>query len=205
MSTTEERRRYFRIDDSLHLSLTPVVAADLDRCLAGLGHREADDFTLMTALGAIGQQAAAGLHRIELRDPDLAEQLRALDRKLDLIARALVAKGVDLTDRPTRAVNLSAGGMALQGRDPYAPGQVLEIRMLLLPSYVGILAYGTVVECAPVDGPGADPAYPYRLRVDFSFMCETDRDALSRHVLLKQAEWLRRQRARPEAEGPDGA
>jgi PilZ domain len=206
MSTNDERRRFFRIEDFVHLSLTVVPPGELDRRLGALQQRVGDSFTLMTTLGGLTQQAAAALRRIEARDPDVADYLKALDKKLELIARAFLAEEVELADRPARAVNLSAGGMALHSRDTYAQGQVLEIKMLLLPSYTGILSYGTVVECIPWGEGEEDLEYPYRLRVDFSFMRDSDRDALIRHVLLKQAEGLRRRREQRgiEAEGDYG-
>lgn len=78
---------------------------------------------------------------------------------------------------------------------------MLEVKLLLLPTYTGILTYGTLVDCVEVEGEEADAEYPYRLRIDFSFMRESDRDALIRHVLLKQSEWLRARREKREQEG----
>jgi len=198
MSKNDERRRFFRIEDSVHLNLTAVPSGELAHHIEDLEHRVVDGFTLMATLEALSQQVAASLRRIEAKTPDVADYLKILDKKLDLIAQAFLAEGVDLVNQPTRMVNLSASGMAVHSRDPFDPGQALEIKMLLLPSYTGILTYGTVIECASSEGADADPSYPYRLRIDFSFMRDHDRDALIRHVLLKQAEGLRRRRGRQE-------
>jgi len=134
----------------------------------------------------------------QAQTPDIADYLKALDKKLELISKAFLTEEVDMMDKPARAVNLSAGGMAVYGRESMQPGKVLEIKMLLLPSLTGILTFGTLVDCLRMEGAELDPEYPYRLRIDFSFMRDTDRDALIRHVLLKQAEWLRHQREKRE-------
>jgi hypothetical protein len=195
----DERRRFFRIEDSVHMSLRAVRREELDQSLQGLeGGGASGSFSLMTRLNMVNQQVSASLRRIESRDPDVADYLKALDRKLDILAKAFLAEEVDITDKPARAVNLSAGGMAVHSRDSFEADTVVEIKMLLLPSYSGVLTYGTVVDCRPLQGDDYDADYPYLLRIDFSFMRDADRDALIRHVLLKQAEWLRRRREERE-------
>ncbi len=194
----DERRRFFRIDDSVHLTLRKVPGDELETRVESLGRNMNSSFSLMTGLSAIGQQVAASLRRIELKDPDVADYLKAIDRKLELIGRAFLAEEVDIADQPARAVNLRGGGMAVHSRDIMEEGTVLEIKLLLLPSYTGIITYGTLVGCRPLPEDEADPDYPYLLRIDFSFMRDADRDALIRHVLLKQAEWLRERREKRE-------
>ena len=72
---------------------------------------------------------------------------------------------------------IRASGMALQSREPCAAGTVLEIKMLLLPSYSGIRTLGKVVECDRAGHGEPADEYPFRLRIDFSFMRDLDRDA----------------------------
>jgi hypothetical protein len=199
--TDSERRRFFRIEDSVHLGLRVIPEAELAERVARLENNVAGSFGLMTGITALTQTVAACLRRIENRDPDVADYLKVLDRKIDLLARAFLSEEADIADKPARAVNLSAGGMAVHSREAMAEGTLLEIRLLLLPSYTGIVTYGAVVGSRPVaaeDGPDTDPEFPYLVRIDFSFMREPDRDALIRHILLKQGEWLRRRRERTE-------
>jgi len=196
----EERRRFFRIEDSVHMSLRVVPKDELDQRLSRLEGNVADSFSLMTSLNIVTQQVSAALRRIEARDPDVADYLKALDKKLDILSKAFLSEEVDISDKPARAVNLSAGGVAVHSRDAFEVDEVLEIKMLLLPTYTGVLTFGTVVDCQLLKEEERDPDYPYLLRVDFSFIRDSDRDALIRHVLLKQAEWLRRRREKKERE-----
>ena len=82
--TGQDRRSYFRIDDTVRMSLRRVrpeeVAARLDR----LEHDLAGNFTVLSSLAAITAQMTAGLRRIENRDPDLAAYLRAIDQKIEV-------------------------------------------------------------------------------------------------------------------------
>ncbi len=198
----DERRRFFRIKDAVHLSLRVIKKEELDQRLLSLEQNVLDSFSLMTAINNIGQQASVALRRIELNNPDVADYLKAIDKKIDLISKAFLAEEVDISDKPARAVNLSAGGMAVHAKSQLEAGAILEIRMLLLPSYTGIVTYGRLVDCVSLEGGIEDPEYPYLLRIDFSFMRDADRDALIRHILQKQAEWLRRRRE--ELEQQDG-
>lgn len=195
---TDERRRFFRIDDSVHLGLKAVPQAELDQRIQDLEHRVGDSFTLVNSLNAITQQQSPHLRRIEQDYPDIAAYLRSLDKKLELLSQALLVEEVEMMDKPAIPVNLSAGGMAVHSRDPIPEGTLVEIKLLLVPSYTGILTYGRVVNCGNASPAERDPDYPYVLRIDFSFIRDADQDALIRHVLLKQAEWLRRRRERRE-------
>jgi c-di-GMP-binding flagellar brake protein YcgR len=198
LNDTDERRRFFRIEDAVHMNLRVVSKAELEQRLQCQAHKVSDSFSLMIGLNAIGQQVSAALRRIEAKDPDVADYLKALDKKVDLISKAFLVEEVDIADKPARAVNLSAGGMALHAKEQLEAGSILEIRMLLLPSYTGIVTYGTLVDCSELSREEGDNEYPYLLRVDFSFMRDTERDALIRHILQKQAEWLRRRREERE-------
>ncbi len=187
----EERRRFFRIDDLVHLSYRVVAAEDLPDTLEQLEHNVADSFSVVPNLIALSQQMAPCLHKIEQNDPDVANYLRSIDQKIEMLGRAISAKDSGITDQPARPVNLSAGGLAVRSAEAVAEGVMLEIKMLLLPSFTGILTYGSVVACEPMDG---DEDYGYCLRVDFSHMRDVDRDALIRHLLRRQADLLRKRR-----------
>ncbi len=187
----EERRRFFRINDLIHLSYRVVAAQDLPETLEQLEHSVADSFSVIPNLNALSQQMAPCLHKIEQSDPDVANYLRSIDQKIEMLGRAISAKDSGITDQPARSVNLSAGGLAVRAAEAVAEGATLEIKMLLLPSFTGILTYGSVVACEPMDG---DEEYGYCLRVDFSHMRDVDRDALIRHLLRRQADSLRKRR-----------
>ena len=143
-----ERRSYFRIDDTVRMGLRRVPPEELEARLDRHEHDLAGNFTVMSSLAAVTAQMAAGLRRIENRDPDLAAYLRAIDQKIEVIGRAFIASEPDLVSEVAKPVNLSAGGMCAGVDEHYAPGTELEIRLLLFPSFTGLMIYGTVVDCA---------------------------------------------------------
>ena len=194
MSRTEvDRRNYFRVDDTVRLSLRPLDPAEINDRLDRLEQDLAGNFTVMSSLAAITSQMSVGLRRIENRDPDLAAYLRAIDHKIEVIGRAFLAHEPELTAERAVAVNLSAGGMCVGVDDCLEVGGPVEIRMLLFPSFTGLMIYGTVVECGDSDG---DEAGGFRklMRIEFTYIREQERELLIRHLLRRQSNMLRDER-----------
>jgi hypothetical protein len=192
---TDERREFFRIDDSIQVSYHQVdpasVPADIEERMQN------DRFSVMTRLQGISQHLSASLHRIEQRDPDVADYLKALDEKVNLLGQSFLAEEKELIGEPSRSVNLSAGGLAMDVAEEMALGDLVEIKLLLLPSYTGVLAYGEVVG---VDAnPKPEQGYPYHVRINFTLIRPTDQDALIRHILRRQGEMLRERREQQES------
>ncbi len=203
--TVNERREYFRVDDAVRLSLRPVPPEQAQNLSELLDRNLADSFTIMSSLAAVTAEMVVNMRRIENSDPDVAAYLKALDRKIEILGRAFIACESELVEQPAHPVNLSAGGMAALVNECYQPGQVVEIRMLLFPSFTGVLMYGTVVACDPVKEDDAGAGYSHRVRMAFTHMREQDRDIIIRHVLRCQSQALRGQGRREDGEPADSA
>jgi hypothetical protein len=187
----KDRRSFFRIDDTVRMSLRRVPREELQSRLERLEHDLAGNFTVLSSLAAITAQMAAGLRRIENRDPDLAAYLRAIDQKIEVIGRAFIATEPELVSQAAVPVNLSAGGMCAGVEEHYESGADIEIRMLLFPSFTGLMIYGTVVECHPAGDEDSTAAYRHLARIEFSHIREQDRELLIRHLLRRQSDQLR--------------
>jgi len=191
MKTGADRRSFFRIDDSVRLSLRRVPADELAARLDRLEQDLAGNFTVMSSLAAITSQMAIGLRRIENRDPDVAAYLRAIDQKIEVIGRAFIAQEPELMAEAAVPVNLSAGGMCAGVEEPYEAGTPLEIRMLLFPSFTGLMIYGTVVESMVATDAAPSDRYRHLARIEFTHIREQDRELLIRHLLRRQSDQLR--------------
>lgn len=187
----DERREFFRIDDSIQVSYREIDAQTLP---ANVDDKrlQNDRFTVMTRLQTISQHLSAPLHRIEQRDPDVADYLRALDEKISLLGHSFLSEERELLGQPSQSVNLSAGGLAMDVARPLTLGASVEIKLLLLPSYTGVIAYGEVVGVEPSAEGNAD--YPHHVRINFTLIRSSDQDALIRHIMRRQGELLRQRR-----------
>jgi len=190
-----ERRNFFRIDDSVSMSYHPVPEEEVEDRLRRMESEVAGNFTVMSSLSSINQNMAGILHRIEKDTPDVADYLKAINQKIEVLGRALLSADTELTEKPAQPVNLSASGLAFYSEEPIEPGLVLELR-LLLPSFTGIITYGEVIGCDRVENEA--PGFPYFSRINFLHMREKDRDLLIRHVIKRQSDMLRQRREQRE-------
>ncbi|MCG7905279.1 MAG: PilZ domain-containing protein [Candidatus Thiodiazotropha taylori] len=193
----DERREFFRIDDSIRVSYRVIPAADIPTSIDEQ-LRAGERFTVMTRLQEISQHLSASMHRIEQRDTDIADYLKALDEKINLLGRSFLTEARELLDRPSQQVNLSAGGLAMDITEEVEVGSKVEVKMLLLPSFSGLLAYGEVVGSEPSEG--EHEGFPYHVRINFTMIRGADQDALIRHITRRQGEMLRHRRELKELE-----
>jgi hypothetical protein len=186
--TTEERRGFFRIDDEVNLFYKKI-----DEQLVAEPHHVSDNIlnscSLSTALEMVSQESGLLLHRIEKSLPDVADYLRLLESKIDLLAQAAMMQGFQFKESDTRNINISATGMAFNCEDAFKQGDYLEIKMLLVSSMTVIVTYGKVVYSK--NNQSKDSQYPYFVGVDFIDMKDEDRELLIKYVVKKQLQQIR--------------
>ena len=192
----QDRRRYFRVDDAVNISYQVVDQGQLPERMERMEQEVNGDFTVMSSLAAISQQMAGVMHKVEAYNPDIASYLKALDRKIDILGRAFLLQHSDVSEQATNMVNISASGVAFHVTEPLEPGALLELKLLLFPSFTGILTFAEVVGCEPLETP--DGEFTHATRVNFVHLRESDRDVIIRHVIRKQSDMLREQRQQRE-------
>lgn len=197
----DERRQFFRIDDSLSLSYRQIPSDRLTAAIECLENEIDSDFTVVSSLAAVSQEMIGTLNKIESSRPEIASYLKSLDRKIDILGRALMAQTTELLNQPAQAVNLSATGISFQVSEFIQPGSTLELKLLLTPSYAGILSFVEVVGCDPAAPEPEQSGQGYNLRTTFVHIRERDRDVLIQHIIQRQSAQIRRARAVREQHG----
>lgn len=177
-----ERRRYFRIEDNIILFFHEFEGPQVKS-----PEPSRDSFSLSAELDLLTLEAHSLLRKIERDYPGVAELLSILEQKVDLIARTLLAADPALSRQPTRRVSLSASGLAFESEESFALGTLLDLRMVLPPTMVGVQTLGRVVYYQ--QSRGELPIY--QVAVDFVDLSEKDRELLIRHVVRKQMQQLR--------------
>lgn len=111
----------------------------------------------------------------------LAAWLRMINAKLDAILSLLEKDREKFCHLPHLSVELSGGGICMPFTSPVAPGDRVEIKMMLpFSTPVALYLYGKAVK-----------AELGRLWVNFSPMDEEIRDKLIHYVFLRQREVFR--------------
>ena len=197
----DDRRRYYRIEDEVALSYRVLEGRELERAMDRFGSGADDTIALAATFASTSVEMRRALDVVKRDFPELAHYLEGLNSKLDILARLIVVRESGLPDNPTHEVNLSASGMSFNVTEAIATGSVLELKLLVFPSHICILTLGAVVNCVRQEG--SHPQFPFRVGVDFSYIRDSDRELLIRHVVQKQSSELRRRRFGSESEEDD--
>jgi len=189
---SEERREYFRIDDEVALDYRLISEAEAERLREKIQSRLVDRFTAASSFTATSRQMTHVIHKVHNQSPELARCLQMIDQKLNMIAQLFVSEEINLHEQPTREVNLSAGGIAFRVQQKIKIDKLLELRMVLFPSLVGVLTVSRVTQCERVDD--GNLKFPWQIVVVYEHLRETDRELLVRHIMSKETQQLRSQR-----------
>lgn len=185
--TRKERRRYFRIDDEVNLYYKKVDEKIITQ--SSLSDNVLANCSLTAALEMISQESRLMMSRIERNTPDIADYLKLIDSKIELLSQAIMMQGTDFKEKDTRNANLSASGVAFDSEEVLQAGEFLEIKMLLVSCMAVIVTYGRVIYCKEKQLP--EDRYTHVVGVDYVNMKEQDRELLIRHVVKRQMQQIR--------------
>ncbi|TRW89991.1 PilZ domain-containing protein [Candidatus Methylobacter oryzae] len=185
---SEDRRGFFRIDDEVNLFYKKI-----DAKLAEEPHHVSDNIlnscSLTTALETVSEESNLLLYRLEKSMPEVADYLRIVDKKIDLLAQAIMMQGSDFKENNTRNVNISATGIAFDCEEILKEGDYLEIKILLISYMTAIVTYGKVIYCK--NSQSDNSQYPYVVGVNFINMKDEDREMLIKYVVKEQLHQIR--------------
>ncbi len=189
---SDDRREYFRIDDEVALDYRLINSSEVDQLLEKIQSSLVDRFTAASSFTATTRQMMTVIHKVQTQSPELARCLQAIDQKLNMIAQLFVSEEIRENKQDTREVNISAGGVAFCAQHEIPVDSLLELRMVLFPSLVGILTISRVIHCERISG--GNPQFPWQIAVEYEHLKETDRELLVRHIMSRETEQLRGQR-----------
>jgi len=190
----EERRKYFRIDDSVGLAFSLLGAeeaklfvAEVKQNNGAIDYAANFDNRIHTLLGAC-----------KVQSPLAAELLDLLNKKLNFIVSQLEVEGAPSTPVEFRvsAVSISACGMGFVDKQPLQAGQILKLDLRLSPEELTIVTLAKVVACEALE------QGEYFLRLSFPQISPTDEELLIQHVVKKQSAQLRQRRQKEVLQQP---
>jgi hypothetical protein len=180
-----ERRRYYRIEDEVLLVLQLIEPADIDDRLEDFWANE-HAFSIRNNYNFQIEQHIADRHKIENQMPELARYLGVLEKQIDRITDRLI--GDEHDDQMVRKkANLSAQGISFIEAEAPGQGDLVELKLKLLPSGLRLVIIARIVLVEP-DSAGAQDKT--RISLDFENLHEADREILIKHIHGKQIESL---------------
>ncbi len=195
----KERRRFYRINDSVILNYQPFPEDQLDERIAHFTMLGSQHRLLQSSLTGLELRLEFLLDEISEPLPEIAEALKIINRKLGILSH-LGESGPDAAlglrtaadTVPTQQVNLSGSGLAFHSPTELSLGETMEIEFVLFPEYYNVKAIGKVVACRERNG--VDPDQKFEIAVDFVYLKEEDQEFIVAHVLRKQGEEIKRQK-----------
>lgn len=183
--TASNQRDYFRVDCQVLISQRTLDALPPPDIPADRHFPDSEHFGMLRELRRLDHESIHLLHAIGEKDRNVEAYLGHLNRKLDLLARHLASLMPDASSGSRQNVSLSEGGVLFHMDVPATPGSVLAIRLTLLPSWIGLTLYASVV---------ANNDDERNVSVRFENLSDADRQVLARHVMQVQMSQQRRNR-----------
>lgn len=175
---SQERRRYFRITDTVGLAYT---------LLSEMGDAEAQALTpaqtLLSHLTEQDKKIEKALIAAKKESPHVAELISLFNQKLERVVNLLTLEGklIEQIAVRVREVNISACGIAFINEECLKIGTPLKLEMSLLPSEKTIYTQGRVIGCEPADDEGH-----FYIRIDFYGMKNQSQEVLIQHIVKNQ-------------------
>ena len=189
---TSERRRFFRIDDTINLSyrLIDEEAAKLGlKIVANLPN----EYSLAATLDVLSQEALRIMQHLEKQNDEFLELYRVLDAKINAVAQIVMFRGGNVDRKNSQDVNLSASGVAFHQSSPLNAGQYLAIEMYLPSTLALIMVIGKVIKSESLS------SNQFLIRVDYTDIKQEDQELLIKYVVRKQWQKLQEKRSRAES------
>ena len=182
-SPDQERRRSFRVTDKIALMLRFFPQEEVELAMQSFSVRRRDHGMMNMFLHNRDKHLPV-MTAIQSRAPEVATYLRYLESKIDTIAGMMQIQELGLPSEPTHEVNLSATGLRFLHDQMLQVDEVIEMEMLLFPSYALIPALSKVVACEEVAA--NDPLHRFSVAVDFILLNDDDQDLLIKHNVSRQ-------------------
>lgn len=186
--THDDRRRFFRITDSIGVSYKHINEEDDNASEKVVGSVH-DALNASELLEFHNQALNKALSDLDGRDSLAATAISALNRKIDAVISLMEIDGLQenkVIHNSVQEASISACGIAFPVAETISSQAMLELTLYLETSGEKVVAIGKVIECEK--GKDDDSFY---IRVEFTEMSEREREKLIQHIVLRQGSLLR--------------
>lgn len=196
MSSSENRRQSFRLDDMMKLHVKVPDKSALDHILADFdGFRMR--YCLKSHLRNQTEVRQPKLLLIRKRDPEIAQYLEHLEAQIAQLADRL-SDDSDMEfdhQKLETSVNLSATGLRFSTELQVSVDQQVELGMLLSTSGTQLVAIAEIVRVEPLKSRKKDDPPRFQVSSRFTHIHADDTEAIIRHMAKLQQLQLQARRS----------
>lgn len=178
----EDRREYYRIEDSIALEISPLGAAEALE--TDLLQDASPLFNLLSELHLADFESQHLMRQLSEKDRTLAAFLRVQNKRLDLLSAVMAQALLGEIGQP-QPVILSEGGIEFAQATPIATNTRVAVKMVLMPRALGLLLRARVTHC------DQRPDGLYEVGTEFIDMTDAQRQLLARYILQRQQQQRR--------------
>jgi hypothetical protein len=179
-SMTQEKRSFFRITDDLILDYRQVDGYTADSEKPENLFPDSASLSLFAEFKRIDSESAQLLTAIGEDNRALADYLATLNRKIELLTQNVMAdQHQNDSIKPTR-VNISEGGIAFQTDKALYKGSHIALRLMFMPSFVGLSTFAKVIRCEE------QSQDQFHIAAKFHRLSSTHQQILSRQIMQQQ-------------------
>ena len=184
---SQERRRFFRIDDSIGVAYRLLSDEELADQLDG-DIKPVDSLNL---IASFDNKFANLCGQLQAREPLIAELMETMNAKLSAVINQLEMDSylVRKVAYKVHEVNISACGMALFTDEALPEGATISLEMSLKPGNHLVQCYAAIVSCSM-----NEENQKFYVRMNFANMSEHDQEILIQHIVRRQGDQLREAR-----------
>lgn len=196
---TKERRNYFRVNQEVIFDFHSVDAYTAENDAAAAQFNDTLPLQMLAEFRQIDKQAQELQHQLSETNRALVEYLSYTNRKIELLAREMIAQQrPDFRDN-TSKINLSEAGIAFLSEKAYYKGSYLALKLVFLPHFTGVSLFAQVIRCEPAqksekDGKESDL---YHIAAKFYRISEPEQQILAKTVL--DAQLAAKRHAKPDS------
>ncbi|MCH7816067.1 MAG: PilZ domain-containing protein [Proteobacteria bacterium] len=193
--SSKKERSYFRIIDYVGLNYRRVEVKQYNALRLANQNAEVPS---IDALAEIDQQMQMILNRLKIKNPDVAELVKLLNRKIQQILKhSHISEGLMKLDTyPQRRVDLSASGIAFPTSEFIPVDHLLELELVLQPGrqHLKLLAMVVTSEADTFSLNSGDDSLTHVVRTKFIDINDDIQEFLIQYVVKRQASIIRADR-----------
>lgn len=179
---TDERRRFFRIDDEAEVSFKPLSNEEFDAWSDDQQEEEGEQ------LAKLETEIGLAVSMLKSSHPQFAKIAELLNQKINIAINASPKPQGFVESGELKPINLSACGIAFHTDENIEDNQNILLQLKLKPSNVAIITTGKVVSTSSDAGKKI-------IRVDFQELSDNYQDLLMQHLFQVQSRALKKQRS----------
>ncbi|MDE1195067.1 MAG: PilZ domain-containing protein [Pseudomonas sp.] len=174
----EERREYYRIEDSVALEIQRIPASGTVDDHAH--HDSSTLFDLLSELHVAEFESQHLLRQLDDRDRTTNSFLRAMSKRIDLLGQVVAQTVLGKLGAPQKVI-MSEGGLQFESHQPFPVDSLLSVKMVLMPQASGMMLKAKVTQCH------SRTIGDFEVGTEWIDLTDAQRQLLARHILQRQA------------------